>query len=54
MHTENIFVLGLGLDSPWKLIGQRFDMDKKPHELHLVIGAERGAQYPCPTLSIAN
>ena len=48
MQSEDIFALGLGLKSPWKLMGQRFDMDKQPHELHLLLGAERGALYPCP------
>lgn len=48
MLTEDIFALGLGLQSSWKLKGQRFDMEKHPHELHLIIGADRGAQYSCP------
>ena len=48
MQSEDIFALGLGLKSPWKLMGQRFDMDKQPHELHLLLGAERGVLYPCP------
>ena len=42
MQSEDIFALGLGLKSPWKLLGQRFDMDKQPHELHLLLGAKRG------------
>lgn len=41
--------LGLGLTSPWKLIGQRLDTTKTPSELHLNIAAERGALFPCPT-----
>ena len=48
MQSEDIFALGMGLKSPWKLLGQRFDMDKQPHELHLLLGAERGVLYPCP------
>jgi transposase len=41
--------LGLGLTPPWRLVGQRLDTDKQPHELHLEIAAERGSLFPCPT-----
>ncbi len=34
--------------SPWKLVDQRLDTDKTPHELHLEVKAERGSRYPCP------
>ena len=49
MRTEDIFALGLGLTPPWQVLSQRLDTEKAPHELHLVLGAERGATYPCPT-----
>jgi len=48
MHSNNIFALGLDLTPPWKLIDQRLDMDKSPHELYLRIEADRGSLYPCP------
>ena len=48
MKSEEIFALGLGLTPPWKLLSQRMDMSTNPSTLHLEIGAERGAQYPCP------
>lgn len=47
MKTEDVFTLGLGLSMPWKLFAQRLDMDTKPFELHLEVGAGRGAKYPC-------
>ena len=49
MKAEDVFALGLGLSAPWGLRSQRLDMDTNPFELHLEVGAERGAKYPCPT-----
>jgi transposase len=43
MRTEDIFALGLGLTPPWQVLSQRLDTEKAPHELHLVLGADRGA-----------
>ncbi|WP_419633014.1 ISL3 family transposase [Thiolapillus sp.] len=48
MDCNQILLLGLGIEAPWKLVEQRLDMDKQPHELHLEVKAERGAKYPCP------
>jgi len=48
MDGNQILLLGLGVGSPWRLIGQCLDTDKQPHELHLELRAERGAKYPCP------
>ena len=48
MNDNQILLLGLGIEAPWKLVDQRLDMDKQPHELHLEIKAERGAKYACP------
>lgn len=48
MEARDVFALGLGLESPWKLAGQRLDMEKRPHELHLEVIADRGALFPCP------
>lgn len=48
MRTDDIFALSLGLNPPWKVLSQRLETDKIPHELHMEIGAYRGAGYPCP------
>jgi transposase len=40
--------LGLGVTPPWRLVGQRLDTDKQPHELHLEVAAERGSLFACP------
>ncbi len=48
MDGNQILLLGLGIEAPWKLVDQRLDTDKQPHELHLEIKAERGARYACP------
>ena len=48
MDGNEILLLGLGIQSPWKLVDQRLDTDKTPHELHLEVKAERGSRYPCP------
>jgi len=45
---NEILLLGLGIQSPWKLVDQRLDVDKQPHELHLTVGSDRGARYACP------
>jgi hypothetical protein len=47
MKAEDVFALGLGLSAPWGLLSQRLDMDTKPFELYLEVGAERGAKYSC-------
>ena len=49
MDTNSVLTLGLGLTPPWRLVGQRLDTDKRPHELHLEVAAERGSSFPCPT-----
>ena len=48
MDGNQILLLGLGIEAPWKLVDQRLDTDKQPHELHLTIKAERGSKYACP------
>ncbi len=48
MDGNEILLLGVGIQSPWKLIEQRLETDKNPHELHLEVKAERGAKHPCP------
>ena len=53
MLTEQIFALGLGLTPPWKVMSQRLDTEQTPTKLHLEIGADRGALYPCPECGTA-
>ena len=53
MQAEEIFALGLGLTPPWKVMSQRLDTDHTPTKLHLEIGADRGALYPCPECGAA-
>lgn len=48
MQSNDIFALGLGLTTPWKLMGQQLDTNQSPHRLDLRIAADRGAMYPCP------
>ncbi len=48
MNDNQILLLSLGLEAPWKLVDQQLDTTKQPHELHLTIQGERVAQYPCP------
>jgi len=48
VEARDVFALGLGLEAPWKLAGQRLDLEKRPHELHLEVVADRGALFPCP------
>ncbi len=47
MEPRDVFFLGLGLTAPWTLVGQRLDVDKRPQELHLEVGAERGSRFAC-------
>jgi len=52
MKVEDVFALGLGLSVPWKLLSQRLDMEAHPFELHLEVGADRGAKFPCSTCGV--
>lgn len=49
MDINQILLLGLGIETLWKLVDQRFNTDKQPHELHLEVKAELGARSACPT-----
>lgn len=49
MDGNQIFMLGLGLQAPWKIVSQHLDTAKSPNVLRLSIEAERGSLYPCPT-----
>ena len=48
MDGNQILLLGIGIEAPWKLVDQRLDTDKQPHELHLEVRAERDSKYACP------
>lgn len=48
MDANTVLALGLGMTPPWRLVGQRLETAKQPHELHLEVAAERGSQFPCP------
>lgn len=48
MEAKDVFSLGLGLSEPWKLSGQRLDIEKRPNELHREVIADRGALFPFP------
>lgn len=48
MDIGELLALGLGLQPPWRLVDQRVDTSKQPHEVYLEVTADRGAEYPCP------
>ena len=48
MNGNDIIALGIGLKSPWQIIGQILDTAKTPHELCLILKANRGSRSPCP------
>jgi len=48
MNGNDIIALGLGLASPWEIVSQVLDTEKKPHELRLTLKAGRGSEFPCP------
>ena len=48
MDANMVLALGLGMRPPWRLVGQRLDTGKQPHELHLDVSAERGSLFACP------
>jgi len=48
MDASELLALGLGLQPPWRLVGQRMDTDKEPHEVFLEVTADRDAENPYP------
>ncbi|CAO0824726.1 transposase [Desulfarculales bacterium] len=48
MDAGELLALGLGLQPPWRLVGQRVDTDKQPHEVFLEADADRGTEHPRP------
>lgn len=49
MNANDLLTLGLGLTEPWKVVGQKLDVNRQPSELRLAVEADRGVLYPCPT-----
>ncbi len=47
MDGKQVFILGLGLQSPRKLVGQNLDTLTKPSVLTLNVAADRGSLYLC-------
>jgi len=43
MNDDQILLLGLGLEAPWKLVDQRLDINKQPPEWCLAIRVDRDA-----------
>ncbi len=48
MNEHDIISLGLGIRSPWRIVGQILDTSKIPHELRIKVKADRGSRFPCP------
>jgi transposase len=48
LDGNKVLLLGIGIEAPWRLVDQRLDTEKTPHELHLEVQAERGTKYACP------
>jgi transposase len=48
MEAEQVLALGLGVAPRWGLVSQHLESEKRPHELHLRLEADRGALYACP------
>ncbi|CAO0822368.1 hypothetical protein DFAR_2980015 [Desulfarculales bacterium] len=51
MDASGLRVLGLGLQSPGRLVEQRVDTDKQPHEVFFKVAADRGAEYPARSVA---
>jgi hypothetical protein len=49
VNANDLLTLGLGLTEPWKVVGQKLDVNRWPSELRLAVEADRGVLYPCPT-----
>jgi len=48
VDDNRVLALGLGVTAPWRLVEQRLETDRRPHELHLRVEAERGVLFACP------
>src|SRR3954465_14289798 len=54
MDANTVLALGLGVTPPWRLVGQRLDTSKQPHELHLEVAAERHGKMTLPRAGLAD
>jgi len=45
MNGLDVIALGLGTDSPWRIVGQVRDTSVSPHQLKIRIRADRGAKW---------
>jgi len=48
MNDFDVIGLGLGIEPPWRIVGQMLDTKVMPHVLRIQIKADRGAEFPCP------
>jgi transposase len=48
MNEHDIISLGLGIQSPWHIVGQLLDTSVNPQELKIRLKADRGSEFPCP------
>ena len=48
MNESEVIKLGLGIDEPWEIVGQLFDMSVEPNQLKIRLQAARGTEFPCP------
>jgi len=51
VNANDLLTLGLGLSEPWRVVGQKLDVDKTPSEIRIEVEAARGEHYPCPECS---
>lgn len=48
MNDFDVIGLGLGIERPWRIVGQQLDTSVQPYCLKIKIKADRGAEFPCP------
>ena len=53
MRADDILLLGIGSQPPWRLVDQQLNTGTEPHELYLHMAADRGERYPCPECGAA-
>lgn len=48
MNDFDIIALGLGIQRPWRIVGQILDTKVTPNKLRIKIKADRGSGFSCP------
>ncbi|CAO0821788.1 transposase [Desulfarculales bacterium] len=48
MYAGELLALGLGLQPPWRLVGQCVDTNKQPHEVFFGGCRRPGSRVPLP------